>query len=366
MRERTHCSTGHDQHDAQLDYYGKRLATCSSDRTVKVFDVVDGGATGQGETLRGHEGPVWQVAWAHPKFGPILASASYDGKVVIWKDNGATSSGATSGSYGYGANAGNTGGWTKIKEHGMHSASVNSIAWAPHELGSILACASSDGNVSVLKFNSECGRGRRKQKDRLFDASFACSDDGTWAVDMVAAHPIGCNAVSWAPATVPGSLLVGQTPGTGAESVEGQSSRVQRFASAGCDNVIKIWQFSQEKNLWEVIEELNGHTDWIRDVTFSPNIGLPRSYLASASQDRTVIVWTKDGDSPWTKTILTPSGSLPSNGTLEESNKFKDTLWRTSFSLSGNVLAVSCGDGMVYLFKESIKGGWECVSELNA
>ena len=27
------------QHDAQLDYYGKRVATCSSDRIVKVFDV---------------------------------------------------------------------------------------------------------------------------------------------------------------------------------------------------------------------------------------------------------------------------------------------------------------------------------------
>jgi protein transport protein SEC13 len=30
------------QHDAQLDYYGKRLATCSSDCTVKVSDVIDG------------------------------------------------------------------------------------------------------------------------------------------------------------------------------------------------------------------------------------------------------------------------------------------------------------------------------------
>ena len=28
-----------------------------------------------------HEGPVWQVAWAHPKFGSILASCSYDRKV---------------------------------------------------------------------------------------------------------------------------------------------------------------------------------------------------------------------------------------------------------------------------------------------
>lgn len=31
------------QHDAQLDYYGRRLATCSSDKTIKLFDVV--GAT---------------------------------------------------------------------------------------------------------------------------------------------------------------------------------------------------------------------------------------------------------------------------------------------------------------------------------
>jgi protein transport protein SEC13 len=27
------------QHDAQLDYYGRKLATCSSDRTIKVYEV---------------------------------------------------------------------------------------------------------------------------------------------------------------------------------------------------------------------------------------------------------------------------------------------------------------------------------------
>jgi protein transport protein SEC13 len=42
------------QHDAQLDYYGKRLATCSSDRSIKVFDVVDGEPQrGAGQTLKG-------------------------------------------------------------------------------------------------------------------------------------------------------------------------------------------------------------------------------------------------------------------------------------------------------------------------
>lgn len=40
--------TGHGDmvHDAAFDYYGKRLATCSSDRSIKVFEVV-------GEQVRG-------------------------------------------------------------------------------------------------------------------------------------------------------------------------------------------------------------------------------------------------------------------------------------------------------------------------
>ena len=31
-----------------------------------------------------HEGPVWQVTWAHPMFGNLLASCSYDRKVWIY------------------------------------------------------------------------------------------------------------------------------------------------------------------------------------------------------------------------------------------------------------------------------------------
>lgn len=41
------------QHDAQLDYYGKRLATCSSDKTIKIFSVVDGKPQGEGVVLKG-------------------------------------------------------------------------------------------------------------------------------------------------------------------------------------------------------------------------------------------------------------------------------------------------------------------------
>jgi len=87
-------------HDVQPDYYGKRIATCSSDRTIKIFD-----NNIQVAEIKGHSGPVWQVAWAHPKFGSILASSSYDKKVIIWKET-------------------STNIWTKGYEYDKHESSV--------------------------------------------------------------------------------------------------------------------------------------------------------------------------------------------------------------------------------------------------
>jgi protein transport protein SEC13 len=80
--------TGHQDvvHDVTMDYYGKRLATASSDSTIKIIGV-SGTSHQDLATLTGHTGPVWQVAWAHPKFGSsLLASCSYDGRVIIWKE----------------------------------------------------------------------------------------------------------------------------------------------------------------------------------------------------------------------------------------------------------------------------------------
>jgi hypothetical protein len=45
--------TNETQHDAQLDYYGRRLATCSSDKTIKIFEV-EGDKHTLVETLRGY------------------------------------------------------------------------------------------------------------------------------------------------------------------------------------------------------------------------------------------------------------------------------------------------------------------------
>lgn len=48
----SHSLTGK-QHDAVLDYYGRRLATCSSDKTIKIFEV-EGDSHRLVDTLKGY------------------------------------------------------------------------------------------------------------------------------------------------------------------------------------------------------------------------------------------------------------------------------------------------------------------------
>ncbi|KAH6886557.1 hypothetical protein BKA70DRAFT_1165226, partial [Coprinopsis sp. MPI-PUGE-AT-0042] len=93
-------------------------------------------------------------------------------------------------------------------------------------------------------------------------------------------------------------------------------------------------------------------TDWVRHVAWDPNIGLPRSYFTSASQDKAAAIWTKNvANTPWVKTTLDPStsGTSPTPGAL---GNFPDVVWCVLRSLAGNLLAVSRGDGKDTRWKE--------------
>ncbi|EPS42912.1 hypothetical protein H072_3150 [Dactylellina haptotyla CBS 200.50] len=287
-------SGGHEDmiHDAVLNFYGNRLATCSSDKTIKIFEV-EGNNHTLVDTLKGHDGPVWCVSWAHPKFGNILASSSYDAKVITWREN--------------------NGQWGKVTEHTNHQASVNMVSWAPHTLGAILACASTDGKVSVLEFK-----------------------DDSWDTRIFNAHATGCNAVSWAPDVSPGSIV---------QSSATTTAGIRKFVTGGSDNLVKIWTYSPEQDNYVVEQTLDGHHDWVRDVAWAPSI-LSKTYIASASQDKSVIIWTSDAGGPFQKKVL----------------EMDAVVWRVSWSLSGNVLAVSGGDNKVTLWKENLQGTWEKVT----
>ena len=286
-----------------MDYYSKLMATCSSDATVRVFDVAAHAANPTGAQplaeLRGHDGPVWQISWAHPKFGVLLASCSYDRTVVIWQQDERMQ-------------------WKQVHKYTKHSSSVNAVKWAPHECGLHLAAASSDGSVSILSFRDGAG----------------------WpAAEPFEVSNMGCNAVDWAPHAHLGSVDGGST--------------VARLVTASCDNKIKVWKAtnindpSQAPTFTLDCEFPGGHEDWVRDVAWAYNTGMPCNTIASCSEDKRVIVWTQrtvGGD--WASQMLS-------------SDPFPFPVWRVSWSVTGAILACAAGDAAdssITLWKESWEG----------
>lgn len=302
-------------HDAQMDYFGKRLATCSSDRTIRIFKVEDDGQHTLIQELREHDGPVWMISWAHPSFGSMLASCSHDHRVIIWKETAA--------------------GWEKFKEYGSspeeHSSSVNAVAWAPHALGyPMLACASADGDVSVLSY---------KEKK--------------WSPDKItAAHKSGVNAVSWAP-------LLSVNPFAQSGDTD-KDNTTPRLITCGCDDELKVWAFREDEanGGWraspmpDLVLKDPRCTGWYRDVAWAPSIGLSTSTIACCSNDGKVLIWTqkRNADAGSWSCVELPR-PLP-DPSVEPGPP--EPVWRVSWSITGNILAVSSGESNVTLYKEAL------------
>ena len=95
-----------------------------------------------------------------------------------------------------------------------------------------------------------------------------------------------------------------------------------------------VWQLKDEDGQapkdYKVIGE---HQDWVRDVAWCCNIGLMSEMIASCSEDTTCKVWKKDAktDSWKGEDVKIPE-------------KENVPLWKVSWSLVGNMLAISGGD----------------------
>jgi protein transport protein SEC13 len=138
--------------DCQYNYYGTRVASADCSGFISISD--NEGA--QLCSFQAHNGPCWQVAWAHPKYESVLASCGYDGSVKVWKETQSNQ-------------------YCLAYEQSLGE-SVNCISFGPMEHGLAVACGTASGKVCVLT--------RTKSE---------------WVHQSFVAHKDAVNGISWAP-----------------------------------------------------------------------------------------------------------------------------------------------------------------------
>jgi len=296
--------TQHDDliHDISYDFFGKRLATCSSDQKIKVWDQNDDGEWVLTTEWKAHCGSVWKLAWAHPEFGQIIASCSFDRTVIIWEETEDEKGNKK---------------WTSRSTLVDSRDSVSDIKFAPRHNGLKLATCSSDGVV------------------RIYEAMDVINLANWPLIDEFEVHKGGCNCISWNPSTFDRLMI----------------------AVGSNDPAVKIWEYNEPIRKWILTETLTcGQPDnCVHDVSWAPNLGRSYHLVAAACKDKMVHIW---------KISSQDKGKMEAQEVLC-GNEHHAEVWRVDWNITGTILASSGDDGNVRLWKANFAGKWKLLSVIH-
>lgn len=301
-------------HDVAYDFHGRRMATCSSDQCVKIWDLVEGEwrCTSSWKT---HSGSVWRVTWAHPEFGQVIATCSFDRTAAVWEELP-----------GEMLKAGQTH-WVRRTSLVDSRTSVTDVRFAPKHLGLQLATCSADGVV------------------RIYEAPDVMNLS-QWTLQHAISCKLSCSCLSWNPSRVHAPMIA---VGSDDPSPSGGGK-------------VQIYEYSDNSRKWTKVETIITVTDSVRDVEFAPNLGRSYHMLAIAAKDVRIITLKplrKDQS-----TTGQPSVSKFEMRQLAQFEEHHSQVWRLSWNVTGTVLASSGDDGCVRLWKANYLDNWKCISVL--
>ncbi|RDD46881.1 Nucleoporin seh1 [Trichoplax sp. H2] len=295
-------------HDVSYSYNGRRMATCSSDQTVKIWDLGEDNEWHMTASWQAHPSNIWRVVWAHPEFGHVIATCSFDKSIAIWEEIGLARRDS-----GEQINT-----WQKKLSLAECKASVTDVKFAPHYLGLILGFCSADCWVYICELPdiSEMNLYRSYKYDTK----------------------VSCSCLSWNPSRITPPLVA-----VGSDTVSGGISKVF------------IYKFIQEepKGLKELVSPISVPGP-VRDVAFAPHMG--RSFFQLAIAARNVHIFRLYPTDDNFNKNQSDSFNVEEVATLE---KHKSQIWRVEWNITGTVLASSGDDGQVRLWKANYSGKWD-------
>ena len=304
---------------------GQLIASASFDGIVKLWKL-DGTFI---RDFQAHNDWIWSVTFSNDD--QMLASASDDQTIKLWKLDG-----------------------TLIDTFKGHSGGVKSVRFNPN--GQILASASDDKTIKLWKLDGTLIKTFRGHKDWVWDLSFnrdgqmlaSASADKTlklWKLDgtlikTFIGHSSGVRSVRFSPdghilasASADGAVKLWQLNGTEIQTFSGHSAGVRGIGFSPDSKILASGSADKTVRLWQVdgiaLETLKGHIDCVWGIAFNPNHNL----LASVSADKTVRLWGLDD-----KSRKTFQGHY-------------DLVRGISFSSNGEMLASGSSDGIVRIWK---------------
>ncbi|CAH1365016.1 hypothetical protein MTP99_001331 [Tenebrio molitor] len=305
-------------HDVAYDFYGQRMATCSSDQYVKVWDQNIEGKWTLTSSWKAHSGSVWKVTWAHPEFGQVLATCSFDRTAAVWEEI----VGETPGPGERGTRH-----WVRRTNLVDSRTSVTDVKFGPRTQGLQLATCSAEGII------------------RIYEAPDVMNLS-QWTLQYEVQCKLPCSCLSWNPSLSkmhPLMLAVGSDDPNPANGVK-----------------VFIYVYSESSRRWTKIDAITNITDPVHDISFSPNLGRSFHVLAVATKDVKIVNLTHVYDNPNLQNVITKLDAQ----TVAQFDDHDSTVWRVCWNVTGTILASSGDDGCVRMFKMNYINSWKPVAVL--
>eukprot|EP01061_Rhynchopus_euleeides_P011197 TRINITY_DN20759_c0_g1_i1.p1 TRINITY_DN20759_c0_g1~~TRINITY_DN20759_c0_g1_i1.p1 ORF type:complete len:364 (+),score=94.98 TRINITY_DN20759_c0_g1_i1:177-1268(+) len=319
-------ATGHSSliHDLSMNLTGKRMATCGTDRAIKVWDLqTTSGApkyTLTSSIADAHSASVMKLSWACSTYGNILVSCALDNVLKIWQETPASDS------------PGEEKTTWRVLWSTVIPGGVSDVKFAPRQFGLKLAASSNDGEVQTLtatgmKFDSW-------EQTRKFEPTRPGSNGNQKVVIL---------CIAWNPSTLEDRemLLIGTDSG----AVLMWACETQTIRDAWSPMTLRKGNETSPSGV--AID----HASPVTDVAWAPSLGRRYHLVASCSRGGLLYIHklypvASQSKSPTEFKAVPVLVSTRAHGA--------NSVWRVSWNLTGTTLASSGDDGAVKLWRQSL------------